>query len=310
MSSSYLFDIADSWCIDWSAARQRAYVYIFQNKLDLIQISELNGMKIFTMRFTVFSLPILLALMPVDSARAETRYISDQLVINIKDRLEQPYTVVAKVRSDEAVNVLEENDTYARVETEGKQVGWIAKQYLTTTVPKTAVIEQLRKELETIRTQGQPSEGGGVSPQLAELQKERDRLQLELQSAQSRIAELQEAAAQPEAAPASSDPATLSTEVQDLLEKRAQLEAEIAQLRSQIESLSDGNIDIEALAQEKDKLLKENQAKDERIAALTAENQKLTKKTTLYWFCAGALVFLAGMFSGKISGRKKTKYSY
>ncbi len=267
-------------------------------------------MKIIALWSATFLLPLLLAFLPVAAASAETRYITDQLVINIKDRIEQPYTVVAKVRSNEAVNVLEENDTHARVETEGKKVGWISKQYLTTTVPKTLLIEELRKELSAAQTREQIPRGDITPPELAEIEKERDRLRLELQSAQNRITELQEAAAQPETAPSPADSATLTTEIQGLLEKRTQLEAEIAQLRAQFESLSDGHIDIEALAQEKEKLQKENAGKDERIATLTADNQRLSKNTTLYWFGAGALVFLAGLLSGKISGRKKTKYSY
>lgn len=284
--------------------------YIIQNKLDLIRISEFSSMKTIAMRSAAFYLPLLLALLPVAAACAETRYISDQLVINIKDNIEQPYTVVAKVRSNEAVTVLEENDTHARVETEGKQVGWISKQYLTTTVPKALLVEQLRKELAAARTQGQSSPGAAAPPELAEIAKERDRLRLELQSAQSRINELEAAAAHAEATPSPAESAALTTEIQGLLDKRTQLEAEIGQLRAQFESLSDGHIDIEALAQEKDRLQQENAAKDERIAALTAENQRLSKNTMLYWFGAGALVFLAGLLSGKISSRKKTKYSY
>ena len=268
-------------------------------------------MKHCTVRHAATSLLILLALSPAIPAGAETRYVSDQLVINIKDRLESPFTVVAKVRSNEALNVLEENDTYARVETEDKQVGWIAKQYLTTTVPKTLIIEQLQAELESLRGKTPQSDGGvAASPDDAAVLKERDRLQLELQAAQGRIAELQAAMARPENPPSPADSAVLSTEIQGLLEKRSQLESEITGLRSQIESLNDGRIDVDGLVQENEKLHNDNLAKDERIAILTAENAKLVKKATIYWFCAGALVFLAGMLSGKISGRKKAKYSY
>jgi SH3 domain protein len=263
------------------------------------------------MRHAATSLLILLTLLPAIPAGAETRYVSDQLVINIKDRLESPFTVVAKVRSNEAVNVLEENDNYAKVETEGKQVGWIAKQYLTKTVPKTMIIEQLQTELEALRGKSpQPDGSIAARPDDAAIIKERDRLQLELQAAQGRIAELQAAMAHPENPPSPADSAVLTSEIQGLLEKRSQLESEITGLRAQIESLNDGRIDVDALVRDNEKLQKDNLAKEERIAILTAENEKLVKKTMIYWFCAGALVFLAGMFSGKISGRKKAKYSY
>jgi len=101
-----------------------------------------------------------------------------------------------------------------------------------------------------------------------------------------------------------------SCDIQSERDKRTQLEAEITARRAQIESLDDGRIDIDALGQEKESLVTENREKDQRIAILTAENAKLAKKTMIYWFAAGALVCLVGMFSGKLFSRKKAKYSY
>jgi len=260
---------------------------------------------------TVFPLLLFLFLLPATELHAETRYVSDQLTINIKDKLEQPYSVVAKVRSNDAVNVLEESDGYARIETADKQIGWIADQYLTTTVPKTVVIERLQKEIDSLRAQPAATDGTATPPVVnSELLKERDRLQLELETAKSRITELQEKLAKPTEHPAPPDAGTLSSEIQGLVDKRTQLESEITALRAQIESLNDGRIDIDALVQEKERLVTENREKDQRIAILTAENAKLAKKTMIYWFAAGALVFLVGMFSGKLFSRKKAKYSY
>ena len=259
------------------------------------------------------ALPLLslLFLLPATDAPAETRYVSDQLTINIKDKLEQPYTVVAKVRSNEAVNVLEETEDNARIQSADGQVGWIARKYLTTTVPKTVVIERLQKEIDSLRAQvPQAGNTATVSATDSELLKERDRLQLELETARSRITELQAKAAKPAEVPAPPDPEALSSEILGLVEKRTQLETEITALRAQIESLNDGRIDIDALVLEKERLVTDNRAKGERIALLTAENDNLRKKTKIYWFTAGALVFLGGMFSGKLFSRKKAKYSY
>lgn len=259
------------------------------------------------------ALPLLslLFLLPAIDAPAETRYVSDQLTINIKDKLEQPYTVVGKVRSNEAVNVLEETGDNARIQSADGRVGWIARKYLTTTVPKTVVIERLQKEIDSLRAQvPQAGNTATVSTTDSDLLKERDRLQLELETARSRITELQAQAAKPAEAPAPTDPEALSSEILGLIEKRTQLETEITALRAQIESLNDGRIDIDALALENERLVTDNRAKGERIASLTAENDNLRKKTKIYWFTAGALVFLGGMFSGKLFSRKKAKYSY
>jgi SH3 domain protein len=261
----------------------------------------------------LFFLILFLPFFIVAQSEAETRYVSDQLTINIKDNLEKPYQVIAKVRSNDAVTVLEENDTYARIETADKQVGWIGKQYLTTTLPKTLVIAQLQKEIEALKTQPQgavtqKTSDAAIPP--TELEKERDRLQLELETAKNRIKELQDSMVGVKEQPTSPSSAVTTQEIKGLEEKKTQLESEITALQAQVESLNDGTVDIPALIQEKEHLLQEIKDKDTKIATLSTENAKLAKTATIYWFCAGALVFLTGMFSGKMFGRKKAKYSY
>lgn len=268
-----------------------------------------NGKFIFLVY--ILAIPFIAA----DRSGAETRYISDQLTINIRDNLERPYQVVSKVRSNEAVNVLEENDSYARIQTADNKVGWIGKQYLTATQPKTLVIEQLQKELAALKAQAQGAAGQGAvagpaGSTAADLVKERDRLQADLQAANSRIVELQDNLARSKGQSAPADASVAGPGLAELEEEKAQLESEITALRAQLESLNDGTVDLPALLAEKKQLLEDVREKDSRIATLTAENTRLAKRTTIYWFCAGALVFLIGMFSGKIFSRKKAKYSY
>jgi SH3 domain protein len=263
--------------------------------------------------FLVFILAI--PFIAADRSEAETRYISDQLTINIRDNLERPYQVVAKVRSNEAVTVLEENDSYARIQTADNQVGWIGKQYLTATQPKTLIIEQLQKEVAALKAQtqgaaGQGAVAGPAGSTAADLVMERDRLQTDLQAANGRIVELQDNLARLKGQSVPADASATGPGLAELEEEKAHLESEITALRAQLESLNDGTVDLPALLAEKENLLQEVQEKDSRIATLTAENTRLARRTTIYWFCAGALVFLIGMFSGKMFGRKKAKYSY
>ena len=251
----------------------------------------------------------------IPQAEAETRYVSDYLTINIKDNLEKPYQVVAKVKSNEPVNVLEENDTYAKVETEGKQIGWIAKQYLTTTLPKNLVIEQLTKEIESLKAQATAGPSSRTADKLIPSEDQRnkaecERLGVELKAAMTRIAELQNSMAQQGGPNPSEELALMDSDVKLLAEKKQQLESEVHALQVQIESLSDGSIDVQALLKEKEDLVTQLNEKSTMISSLSAENKKLADKAMIYWFCAGALVFVIGMFSAKLFARKKTKYSY
>ncbi len=251
----------------------------------------------------------------ISRAEAEVRYVSDYLTINLKDNLEKPYRVVAKVKSNDPLTILEENETYAKVETEDKQVGWIARQYLTTSLPKNLIIEQLRKEIEELKAQGDtvaiPQSAGSTTASIdMNLLTERDRLQSELKTAVTRITELQNLLAQAEGQSTPGKVTATDSDINQLVEKKQQLESEIQALQVQVESLSDGSIDVQSIVKEKEDLLAQLEEKDKLIETLTAKNNELTGKTTIYWFCAGALVFLFGMFSGKLFSRKKAKYSY
>lgn len=269
----------------------------------------------FIYRLFIFFALILSPLLLISRAEAEIRYVSDYLTINLKDNLEKPYRVVAKVKSNDPLTILEENETYAKVETEDKQVGWIAKQYLTTSLPKNLVIEQLRKEIADLKLQGVSA----AMPHSAEttnssmdknLLSERDRLQTELKAAITRITELQNLLAKAEGQSTPEKITANDADINQLVMKKQQLESEIQALQVQFESLSDGSIDVQSIIKEKEDLLAQLEEKDKTIATLTAQNHELAGKTMIYWFCAGALVFIVGMLSGKLISRKKTKYSY
>lgn len=269
----------------------------------------------FMYKLFIFFALIFSPLFLISRAEAEIRYVSDYLTINLKDNLEKPYRVVAKVKSNDPLTILEENETYAKVETEDKQVGWIAKQYLTTSLPKNLVIEQLRKEITDLKLQGVSA----AMPHSAEmtnspidknLLSERDRLQTELKAAITRITELQNLLAKAEGQSTPEKITATDTDINQLIEKKQQLESEIQSLQVQFESLSDGSIDVQNIIKEKEELLVQLEEKDKTIATLTAQNHELAGKTMIYWFCAGALVFIVGMLSGKLFSRKKTKYSY
>jgi SH3 domain protein len=263
---------------------------------------------LFCIAFTPFCL--------ISQAEAETRYVSDYLTINLRDNIEKPYQVVAKVKSNDPLTVLEENENYAKVETEEKKVGWIAKQYLTTSLPKHLVIEQLKKEIESLKLQSSatpssPSADPADSTGVESIVAERDRLQAELKAAMTRLTELQNSIANPVGQPSvPENAAAINSDISILIDKKQQLESEIHALQLQFESLSDGSFDVPDILKEKEDLLAQIKEKDETIASLTEKNQKLADKAMIYWFCAGALVFVVGMFSGKLFARKKTKYSY
>lgn len=243
---------------------------------------------------------------------AETRYVSDFLVINIRDNIDKPYKVVATVQSNDAVSVLEENDRYLKVETKEGHIGWISKQYVKAELPKTRVIQNLRKEIDSLKDQLRQSgqlefdrlKESATSPSLhsedqyAILQADRDSLAAELDSLRSTHEILQ-------------TESTGQENTQLISESSFELQEKYDLLLKEKSELVKGRIALIADQEDQQKSFFSQLTEKERlINDLTKLNKRLRTRQSIYWFCAGAAVFLAGIFAGKLSGRKKTRYTY
>jgi len=229
------------------------------------------------------------------AARSEqnnVRYVSDLLVINIKDRLEKPYAVVATVQSDDPVQVIEESGNFLKIETaEGKQ-GWIGKHYLKSEAPKTLLINQLKKEISDLKAQltsppattADTANGDklSISPPCQEIQ-------LKLSDAEKFIARLQEdlKAQQRQPPEPSSKPSDLMIDANPVS-------------TDQLEQTPENYV----------LLISEYDKRGNQISELQKTISKKEDQTRFLWFAAGAAVFLFGMLAGRTSTRKKTKFMY
>lgn len=240
-----------------------------------------------THRSTFFVLFIFNILLPfsahcTDEGSGDIGYISDFLIINIRDNIEKPYTVVAAVQSDEQVKIIEKNGNYYLVETaEGKR-GWISTQYVKSERPKSLIIEQLRAEKNQLEASltGIPSHSAQNEAATNELteklllaEKEIKRLGTELQHAQAVMA------------------ASKQGEIVDL---------DVDGIRTELEQQR------EAYRQ----LANDHVKRGERIAELENSLARQTNNTKYYWFGAGALVFFFGLLAGRSGSKKKAKLMY
>ena len=220
------------------------------------------------------------------------RYISDILVINIKDRLEKSSNVVATVQSDDPVQLIEESGNYMKIETADGKQGWIAKHYLKSEPTKKLLIKQLKQEISDLKNQltaksllptdsvvGEKTSRTPlcqeIQQKLSDAEKFISLLQEELNTQQHRT---------PESSPPPSGLAADSNPVST----------------NQIEQTPENY----AL------LISEYEKRGNLIADLQKTVAKKEDQTRFLWFGAGAAVFLMGMFAGRIGSRKKTKFTY
>lgn len=220
------------------------------------------------------------------------RYISGVLVINIKDQLEKPYSVVGVVRSGDPVHILEEQENYYKIETSDNKQGWIGKQYLKTELPDSLMVKQLRQEIVDLKKQAAATP---ATESKSGTDNEKDPagscpgLQQKLSEAEKHIQQLTEQKERKQSVPPGS-----------AAEAVAQVQEQNLDLTKQLEQTS----------QRYNLLVAEYEKRGKEIAQLHNSMAKQDDTTRFFWFGAGAAVFFLGLLAGKTASRKKNKLMY
>ena len=105
----------------------------------------------------------------VGSAHADRRYVSDRLIVTLREAPRKDGVALRKLGTGTPVEVLEESGRYLRVSTEEGEEGWVGKQYISSEVPKPIIIAGLRKEIDLLKARIKEFETGG-NPMLDELE--------------------------------------------------------------------------------------------------------------------------------------------
>ncbi len=85
-------------------------------------------------------------------AAAKTQYVSDELVITLREGRGNEYRIIKMLRRDTPLEILGEAEQYLRVRTKEGLEGWVLKQYITSETPKTAVITGLESERDRLNS--------------------------------------------------------------------------------------------------------------------------------------------------------------
>ncbi|UCG65012.1 MAG: TIGR04211 family SH3 domain-containing protein [Deltaproteobacteria bacterium] len=125
---------------------------------------------------------------PVGSAYADRRYVSDRLIVTLRETPRKDGMAIRKLGTDTPVEVLEESGRYLRVRTEEGEEGWVGKQYISSEAPKPIIIAGLRKEIDLLKARIEEFETGG-NPML-------DELEAAKQSHLAKVKELEESVAE------------------------------------------------------------------------------------------------------------------
>ena len=80
----------------------------------------------------------------IKSVFADTRYVSDELIISVRDGQNQDDNVLGYIRTGTAVDVFEEKGRYLRIRTKDGLEGWVQTQYIISEKPNGRIIDDLR----------------------------------------------------------------------------------------------------------------------------------------------------------------------
>jgi len=201
------------------------------------------------------------------SAYAETRYISDLLVVAVRSNKTNNYEALTTLISASPVEILEEDKTYVKVRTEKGIEGYIRKQYVTKAIPKAIQLAKLKK-------------------QKAALEAKLKQQQLEFQDASGLATSSQ-------------------TTIEQLTSNLKTTEQELETIRKDYLQLKERSENVLNLTTERDQLLEENSQISSELAVLQEENKSFHRSNMIQWFLAGGGVFLVGWLVGKISRKKR-----
>ena len=221
------------------------------------------------MKYSIPAIAGLLLLLAI-SAHAETRYISDTLVVTVRSNKSSNYDVLTTLITATPVEVLDEDKTFVKIRTQKGIEGFISKQYVTKALPKAIRLAQLKKEK------------AALEEQLKQQQLEFQETKGVATSSQSVIDKL-------------------TSELDQTRQNLEKVSTDYSDLKLKAENVID-------LTTERDQLLEENSQINKELKVLQEENKGFHRTNMIQWFLAGGGVFFTGWLAGKLS-RKKRKYS-
>jgi len=207
----------------------------------------------------------------INSVFADTRYVSDRLIISVRDGQNQNSAVLGYIETAAPVDIIEEKEDLLRIRTEDGIEGWVQAKYIVPEKPKVLIIENLKNEIETFK-----NEQDSVSNTLSKTKK----------MYQEKIEELEE-------------------ELNINQKFAAKAKSDFIQLNKKYTNLLKHSKNTEELIGEVEKLKKLNAELNTETKSLRKDRKNPLKSNRIQSFIAGAGVLLFGFILGGSAKKKK-----
>ena len=214
----------------------------------------------------------------INSVFADTRYVSDRLIISVRDGQNQNAAVLGYIETGAPLDILEEKEDLLRIRTEDGIEGWVRAQYIISEKPKVLIIENLKNEITALKKEIETSknEQDSASNTLSKTKK----------MYQEDIEELKE-------------------EVNINQKFAAKAKSDFIQLNKKYTNLLKHSKNTEELIGEVEKLKKLNAELNTEAKNLRKDRKNPLKSNKIQSFIAGAGVLLFGFILGGSARKKK-----
>ncbi len=220
-----------------------------------------------SLHFILLSISFLIA---TSSSYAETRYISDQLIVTVRSGKGNQYKILETLPTSTPVQILEDDKVYVKVVTPKGVEGYIRSQYVNKSTPKIIQIKQLNNEIMTLQQQ------------------------LTIQQNDNKASR--------------SEAIINKTKITELSSQLKQTQQRLDKVNSEYETLSNKSKNVLNLSTENEQLAEQSNLLNSELLVLREENQNFHRSNMIQWFLAGGGVFFGGWMIGKISRRKQRRF--
>lgn len=212
------------------------------------------------------------------SVFADTRYVSDRLIISVRDGLNQDAAVLGYIETGTPVDVLEEKEDFLKIKTEDGIEGWVRAQYIVSEKPKALIIEDLKNDIKALNEEFENLKNGQGSDSTTLLKTKK--------MYQDKIQELEK-------------------EVDINQKFAAKAKSDFIQLDKKYTNLLNHSKNAEELISQVDELKKLNAELNTEVKSLRKNRKNPLKSNRIQLFIAGAGVLLFGFILGGSARKKK-----
>jgi SH3 domain protein len=222
---------------------------------------------------------MIICLLPL-TASARTGYVSDMIILTFRQGPGNSYPVLKTLKSDTPVSILEDKNGFYKVELQSKEMGWVDKKFIVFELPRTYIIDQLKKENKALSKKISKTEStittrnNKINTQFSQTSQTIEALEISLKKA---------------------------------LNEKTVLENSLSQAKKKYSALIKESKNIQKTVKENKSLLESNAMLTKDLKSLKDQNQGFFKIGMIKWFLSGAVVLILGWIIGQSVSSKRGK---